>query len=99
MCRRPRRSKISADPHKLHDVGAADALEVADVDVAVDGDDRHHGEIGVQGVVELAGAGAAAALVGGRAELAGLSGDELDTALDSAFESWLTELSTALENC
>ena len=73
MCRRPRRSKISADPHKLHDVGAADALEVADVDVAVDGDDRHHGEIGVQGVVELAGAGAAAALVGGRAELAGLS--------------------------
>ena len=34
-----------------------------------------------------------------KAELAGLSGDELDTALDSAFESWLTELSTALENC
>ncbi len=34
-----------------------------------------------------------------KAELEGLSGDELDTALDSAFESWLTELSTALENC
>ena len=53
LCRRPRRSKISADPHKLHDVGAADALEVADVDVAVDGDDRHHGEIYKTIITEL----------------------------------------------
>ena len=55
-------NKIPADPHNLHNVVAADALEVGDVDLRVDRDDGSEAEVEVQAVVQLGRAGCVAIL-------------------------------------
>ena len=69
---RPPGNKIPADPHDLHDVIAVDALEVAHVDLGVDGDDGLEAEVEVQTIVQLGRAGRVAVLGSAGGQLAGV---------------------------